>query len=95
MIEDVEFGYDAKVSQIGLITVSIPSHFVAVLVAEKLGLPMPARNSQCEVRAVSDGETEEGDHMVNIDFEYLARVDSAPVTLTVPGRANETKPAAA
>lgn len=83
-MSDVEFSYDAQVSQTGLLTIKIPSHFLAVLVAEKLGLPIPNRNAQCEVNPISDETSKEGDHMVNIDFEYLARVSSAPVTLNIP-----------
>ena len=81
-MNNMQFKYEAKVSHTGLISISVPSHMVALVLAEKLGLPMPARNEQCEVNATAVAE--KGDHMVNIDYEYLSKVDSAPITLEVP-----------
>jgi hypothetical protein len=82
-MKETEFSYAVRVAQTGLMSVKLPSHLVAVLVAEKLNLPMPARNAQCEVNATATDETK-GDHMVNIDFEYLTRVQDAPVILKMP-----------
>lgn len=86
-MKKTEFSYDVRIAQTGLMSIKLSSHLVAVLVAEKLNLPMPARNAQCEVTATATEEQRGEDHMVNIDFEYLARVHDAPVTLTIPEQA--------
>lgn len=88
-MKNASFSYDVTVSQTGLMSIKMPSHLLAVLVAEKLKLPMPARNAQCEVTAAETPSVKEEDHMVNIDFEYLTSVNTAPVTLTLPAEVEE------
>lgn len=82
-MSEIEFSYDARITQTGLMTLRLPAHFLVMCICEKLSLPLPSRNRQCEVMA-DGGSVEEGsaDHIVVIDFEYMSDSKDVPIKVT-------------
>lgn len=84
-MKDIEHNYKVGVYHTGRLRVTVSAHMVAVLIAEKLGLPMPERNSECEVGETDRGDEDGPDNMVWIGFDYRQTPTEGPVSITIPG----------
>ena len=85
---DIEHNYKVVVLHTGRIKVTVSAHMVAVLIAEKLGLPMPERNSDCEVCELDPekrGGDDGPDNQVWVGFDYRQAPTEGPVSITIPG----------
>lgn len=88
-MKDIEHNYNVSVQHSGRVSVIVSAHMIAVLVAEKLGLPVPIRDRDCEVIEM-DPQTRDvdspDDNPTRVSFAYRASVNSGPVTIVIPGK---------
>lgn len=72
--------YDAKITQTSSFEITVPSHFIATLVARQLGLPMPVSELTCSVRPV---EKPSGEQQTSVQFQYAKGDGLMPLTVTI------------
>ena len=82
---DIEHNYNVSVIHVGRIKVTVSAHLVAVLVADKLGLPIPERDVDCEVCEVDPAGEDVLENQVWIAFNYKQAPTEGPVSITIPG----------